>query len=111
MLLDSKLVVQGLALFLLLVVKNTYADAIHDPTLPKVAVTPNNMAAQSEQQATSGSVLQGIVKKKNSRMAIISGQLTQVGDEVDGYKVSQINNNNVVLIKAGSQKRLYVYEK
>jgi hypothetical protein len=109
MLLDSKITI-GFATLLLFVAINVNADAIHDPTLPKLSVVPSNNANSSAPKSA-GAVLQGIVKKKNSRMAIISGQLTQIGDEVDGYKVSQINNNNVVLIKAGSQKRLYVYEK
>ena len=109
MLLDSKIIL-GLAMLFLFSAIDAKADAIHDPTLPKLSVMPNSGSNSTAQNGASA-VLQGIVKKRNSRMAIISGQLTQVGDEVDGYKVSQINNNNVVLIKAGSQKRLYVYEK
>ncbi len=111
MLLDFKLFkLVGIA-FIALVSFSGFADKIHDPTLPKVKVDVGNNASQVSQETKQGAVLQGIVNKRNSRMAIISGQLTKVGDEVDGYRVSQINKNNVVLIKAGSQKRLYVYEK
>ncbi|MDO6718108.1 hypothetical protein Q4575_01780 [Psychrosphaera sp. 1_MG-2023] len=89
-----------------------FSDTVHDPTAPKIfgnvdsAGTFNRATAAVEEELT----LQGIVNKKDTRMAIISGQLHRVGEMVNGYKISQVNNNNVVLTKSGSQKRLYVYE-
>ena len=86
------------------------ADKIHDPTLPKINL---NLVDNGAMPATSNEnlSLQGIVNKKGTKMAIMSGQLHQLGDVVNGFKISQINNNNIVLLKSGSQKRLYVYEK
>lgn len=85
------------------------ADKIHDPTLPKVNLAPVEQSLATEQQDELA--LQGIVNKRGIQMAFISGELVKVGDSVRDFKVSKINNNNVVLLKSGSQKRLYVYEK
>lgn len=89
-----------------------FSDTVHDPTAPKIfgnmdsAGTFNRAAVEEVEEMT----LQGIVNKKDTRMAIISGQLHRVGEMINGYKISQVNKNNVVLTKSGSQKRLYVYE-
>jgi len=86
------------------------ADKIHDPTLPKRVVSADPVVMAESVQMAEALSLQSIVTKRNKRMAIISGQLHQVGDEVGGYQISQINKDHVVLTKSGSLKRLYVYE-
>lgn len=42
------------------------------------------------------------------RRAIINGGLKKVGDSVQGCKVTQINKDNVVLIKNGRLQTLYL---
>ena len=110
MLFDYKALSKLGALLLALGSISVSADKIHDPTLPKINlnVADNNTVQAMSNEALS---LQGIVNKKGAKMAILSGQLHRVGDVVNGFKISQINNNNIVLLKSGSQKRLYVYEK
>ncbi len=111
MLLDYKKFVIAVAVLLCIMTTSVVADKIHDPTMPKFVMNANlasNVSANIQQESL---LLQGIVNKKDAKMAIISGQLHKVGDVVQGFKIGQINNNNVVLLKSGSQKRLYVYEK
>lgn len=109
MLLDCNRYVILMALTLLFCSGTVLADKIHDPTLPRVNfVIPGE---QTNEQDGEELQLQGVVNKRGIQMAFISGELVKVGDNIQEYKVSKINNNNVVLLKSGSQKRLYVYEK
>ena len=87
-----------------------WADKIHDPTQPKRVVNIDPQSAATRVQTEQELKLQGIVSKRNTRMAIISGQLHQLGEEISGYRISQINKDYVVLTKSGSEKRWYVYE-
>ncbi len=87
------------------------ADKIHDPTSPKFQVDAVNVATSANSQTTDQVLkLQGIVNRKGSRMAIIDGDLYQVNDEINGFKISLIEQASVVLTKSGAQRRLYVYE-
>lgn len=104
-----KRIIRAVAVVAMFMAPSAYADKIHDPTLPKVNLEPVEQSAESEQ--TDELSLQGVVNKRGIQMAFISGELVKVGDSVREFKVSKINNNNVVLLKSGSQKRLYVYEK
>lgn len=101
-----------LTCLLLLVANDLHADKIHDPTAPPLSKKSNGagIIGNNAEGAEPEIILQGIVNKKDTRMAIISGQLHRVGGMIYGYKISQVNKNNVVLTKSGSQKRLYVYE-
>lgn len=89
------------------------ADKIHDPTAPKFAGRVDESGAFNRTAVAKDSALslQGIVNKKDTRMAIIGGQLFRKGDSINGYVISEVNRTNVVLSKSGSEKRLYVYEK
>jgi len=98
-----------LALAGLVAVFPASADKIHDPTMPKIAINMEN-SVRTVNTENEELRLQGIVSKRNMRMAIISGQLHQIGDFVDGFTISQIHKDHVILTKSGSQKRLYVYE-
>ena len=100
----------GILLLGLGAVFSASADKIHDPTMPKVLVDMKAVSSATGTVVKQELELQGIVSKRNTRMAIISGQLHQVGDIVDGYLISQVHKDHVVLSKSGSQKRLYVYE-
>lgn len=93
---------------------SSWADKIHDPTQPKtgLVVSPSSQKneVETEQLSTDAINLQGILNKKHTKIAIISGLKYAKGDKVGGYVISQINKDNVVLISGGKQKRLYVYE-
>ena len=119
MLFDYKNLKGALAIAVILTSPFVLADKIHDPTQPKFVVkevesstdSSTPMTAISQQSFPSGDVrLQGILNKKGRTVAIISGKLYAVGDQISGYKINKINQDNVVLIGSGTQKRLYVYE-
>lgn len=105
----SKTVASLIAVVISVYASGAWADKIHDPTLPKVNLTPAENGTEANEKTELE--LQGVVNKRGIKMAFISGELVKVGDQVQDFKVSKINNNNVVLLKSGSQKRLYVYEK
>lgn len=110
MLFDYK--VHILAVILCFSTKVVTADTIHDPTAPKFAGQIDEAGVFNRITTTVEETLsvQGIVNKKDTRMAIIGGQLVRIGEQVNGYTVKEVNRNNVVLTKSGSEKRLYVYE-
>ena len=100
---------------------NAWADKIHDPTMPKYVVKsePGNTKVEiietpeglSPQAASIESIkLQGILKRRGKTVAFISGQMYSVGDKIRGFKIGKINQDHVLLIGSGTQKRLYVYE-
>lgn len=96
---------------ILFVCGSAWADKIHDPTAPKFVIS-ELLAKQSNPQSADSEelVLQGVVTKKSRKMAIIANNLYQVGDQVNSYKIKEINKDSVVLTGAGSEQRLYVYE-
>lgn len=119
MLLDYKKIQNVLVMVATLVTTSAIADKIHDPTRPKFVIkdpeagadisTP--IASIAQPTFPTGDVkLQGVLNKKGRTVAIISGKLYAVGDQISGYKINEINQDNVVLIGSGTQKRLYVYE-
>lgn len=106
MLLDYK----RLTLLTLLFSASLWADKVHDPTLPKIKVVVTQASKPIVEELSADIKLQGVVNSNGSRLAIISGELYAIGDSIKGFKISKINNDNVVLLGSGSQKRLYVYE-
>lgn len=112
MLLDYKKYVGALIIFL---PSLAIADKIHDPTKPKnlnPVMQPVGSAVEVSESnsAMSGMLLQGIMYRKDTKIAIISEQIYAKGDKINGFIISQINNDNVVLVSSGTQKRLYIYE-
>ena len=92
------------------------AEAKYDPTMPvltkaeiQVSNEPDILNSETASVAES-LLLQGIVIKGEIRKAIISNQLYQIGDKVNGYILNNINDKDVLLTKSGSKKQLYVYE-
>lgn len=88
------------------------ADQIYDPTQPKQVYVAMDQQVVDEVMASPIDMLrlQGILTKKKARVAIISGELYNKGDKVEGYLISEIHKDHVVMTGSGSQKRLYVYE-
>lgn len=90
------------------------ADKIHDPTKPQLKSAAKNFAndigANKTEVQGPVMILQGIMNKKSARIAIISDQIYAKGDMINGYIISQVNNDNVVLVNSETQKRLYIYE-
>jgi len=90
------------------------AHTVHDPTKPQLSTvvgqavnSPVNMEVEAPEPIM---ILQGIMNRKSARIAIISDQIYAKGDMINGYIISQVNNDNVVLLNLGIQKRLYIYE-
>ena len=117
MLLDYRYVKAAVTSVALLFASNVLAHKIHDPTEPKFVLkkteagTPISPSAMNKQGFPNDEIqLQGILNKKNRTVAIISGKFYAIGDNISGYKINEINQDNVVLIGSGTQKRLYVYE-
>ncbi|NVK26007.1 MAG: hypothetical protein HWE10_13855 [Gammaproteobacteria bacterium] len=120
MLFDYKILRAGLTILIAAAAAlNAHAHKIHDPTEP-MFIMKETAAGQQTIEATpileqatmpqANLKLQGVMKKKDRTVAIISGQLYALGDQISGYKINEINQDNVVLIGSGTQKRLYVYE-
>lgn len=87
------------------------SEQVQDPTKPKQIYIATQQSSVDEDTQQSGVLrLQGVVNKKGHKLAIISGELYNKGDKVDGYQIREIHNNYVVMVGSGTQKRLYVYE-
>lgn len=88
------------------------AEQVLDPTKPKqlVAASAQTVTDEDAEQQVESIRLQGVLDKKGLKLAIISGELYNKGDKIDGYLIREIHNNYVVLVGSGTQKRLYVYE-
>ena len=90
------------------------ADKIHDPTKPQlrkiINQEANGLSNEEVEEKEPIMILQGIMNRKSARIAIISGQIYAKGDMINGYIINQVNNDNVVLVNSGTQKRLYIYE-
>lgn len=89
-----------------------FANQVYDPTQPKQIYVAMEQQVVDELMASPIDMLrlQGILAKKNKRVAIISGELYNKGDKVEGYLISEIRKDHVVIVGADTQKRLYVYE-
>ncbi len=79
----------------LLVFLPALALGLHDPTAPpgKNVVLPANTATVQKIQLQ----LKMVVHSKKVRKALIDDKLVTEGDVVEGYRVLQIANNEVVL--------------
>ena len=93
------------------------ADKIHDPTKPQLkSLTSqtmsktNTITGQVEKVSMPAMTLQGIMDRRDTKIAIISDQIYAKGDKINGYIISQINHDNVVLVNSETQRRLYIYE-
>lgn len=85
--------------------------SVQDPTKPNpISLTTVKPMDNGEKIQADPLHLQGIMIKKGSKLAIISGQLYSKGDKVDGYQIREIHDHYVVMDGLGTQKRLYVYE-
>ena len=84
------------------------ADKIHDPTKPRAGMGQAVTAGKPQQELQIR--LQGILNNQNKKLAIIADEIFQEGAQVNGYKIIKINNNNIIITKAGVLKRLYVYQ-
>lgn len=101
----------------MLACNSSFADAIHDPTKPKLKIgtesknsVEDNSGIELNLMSLLPMTLQGVLDRRNVRIAIISDQLYAEGDKINGYIISKINKDNVVLVSSGKQKRLYIYE-
>lgn len=99
-----------LLLILILGAGTVQADKIHDPTLPKFNAKSSMGTPVLSDDSAEDVQVQGILTRKNHKVAIISGQLYNKGDKVKGYLIADIKNDHVLLLGSGSRKRIYVYE-
>ncbi len=53
--------------------------------------------------------LQSILQKADKNQAIINNKLYKVGQKVSGYKITRINNDNVLLRYKGKTYKLSLY--
>ena len=98
-------------IFLLLWGNQVIADKIHDPTRPKFLSSSVAPTGPEVAEINAGDIqLQGVLNRKDHKVAIISGQLYNKGDKVNGYLISDIKNDHVLLLSSGTRKRIYVYE-
>lgn len=90
----------------------TLAQQVQDPTKPKLVFVASQPTATVEEMEEQNGLLrlQSVVTKKGNKLAIISGELYNKGDKVNGYQIREIHSNYVVIAASGTQKRLYVYE-
>lgn len=89
-----------------------FANQVYDPTQPKQIYVAMEQQVVDELMTSPIDTLrlQGILAKKSSRVAIISGELYNKGDKVEGYLISEIHKDHVVMTGTDTQKLLYVYE-
>lgn len=85
---------------------------ILDPTQPKRIFVATDQAASVDDlsEPVEAMKLQGLLTRKGSRVAIISGLPYSKGDKINGYRISEIKDDHVVVVGSGIKKRLYVYE-
>jgi len=68
-----------------------------DPTRPKGWQATAQAQAETEEQPVRALKLQGTFSLAGKRSAVISGRRVEVGDEVSGAQVLEINKNKVTL--------------
>lgn len=103
---------QILLIILVIWANISLASGVYDPTQPKQIYVATDQTVVDEDMVEPVELLrlQGVLAKKSRRIAIISGELYNLGDKVDGYIISEIHRNHVVMVGSGTQKRLFVYE-
>lgn len=79
-----------------MVVSNTFADTLNDPTQPPAAFY-NQTHNGDGSDPFSGPVLQSIILGSNYRAAIISGQKVILGGKYEGATLIRLNESEVVL--------------
>lgn len=80
---------------------------LNDPMQPDDA----SYSAQQQGQSITADIelkLSLILINGNVRRAIINGDMKREGDSVQGFKVTQINKDNVVLTRNGRLQTLYL---
>ncbi|WP_108649168.1 agglutinin biogenesis protein MshK [Dongshaea marina] len=80
-------------------------EVLKDPTQP-----PGQAGIVAEGTQTGELRLQSIIIRGSAHEAIIDGQQVRVGDELQGYKVLQIDPMSVTLSKAGKERVLRMYD-
>lgn len=55
-------------------------------------------------------ILSAVIWDEKEPHAIINNEVVVTGEEIDGYRVKKINNNNVVLEKAGREITIELYQ-
>jgi len=88
-------------------IKTAFAQALRDPTAPlSVAVA---QTAKQDKNLESGVLLTSIFKKDTGNVALISGKVVEVGSNVNGYKVTQISEKSVELLRGTEKLKLELY--
>lgn len=77
-----------------------------DPTRPARVLT-----SSAQQQEASSIQLHLIRWQESGSIAVIDGQLVQVGDRIHGYVLQAIEPDHVVLARAGEQLQLFLFQK
>lgn len=85
---------RGLKLAMVAIIFSGAASGQVDPTKPAVSLALQN---PSSNQTNDALMLQSILKRQNSLIAVISGQSYRVGELVGEHRIVQINSNDVVL--------------
>lgn len=55
-------------------------------------------------------VLSAVVWDENRPLAVVDGEVVKIGQQINGYTVSKINKENVVLTKDGKEQTVHLYK-
>ena len=85
--------------------------AFSDPTRPDVAVTsPQSVSATGALDAVQSFKLGLIKNVQGQYMALVNGRAVRQGDEIEGYQVLTITNQQVVLQKQNERLTLNLFK-
>lgn len=94
-------------LFFLFVSVGAQASALNDPTKP-INYKTSSTAVKSTSRSTLPT-LQSILGREGSRKAIINNQLYTIGKQVNGYRITNITTDRVLLTYQGKAYTLTLY--
>jgi type II secretory pathway component PulC len=93
--------------FFLLVSVGVQASALNDPTKPINYKTGSAVIKSSSRSILP--TLQSILGSDGNRKAIINNQLYTIGKQVDGYRITKITTDTVLLTYQGKAYTLTLY--
>ena len=106
--LHKKFFVIGTCLFIGILVHISAATggSLQDPTKPELRDTGAQETATSSQSKKISWELSCIIYSASRKLAVINGDIINIGDSVTGGKVLDINPNSVVLSYRGKRHKL-----
>ncbi len=100
------IMVLGLLLVLQLHVSVATGGSLSDPTKPDIRDTKAPKKASSAKKQKKSWELSCIIHSSSRKLAVINGEILNIGESINGGRVLQINANSVTLSHQGKRHEL-----